>query len=100
VGDLKQPLNSRSQASVHLGQLASGRFAPIGDIVPAAKLPILRRRKSQENKCRINWDFRESHGGKPSPRGNVFNIALCARRPISIVPMIDLRAYSRWLTET
>lgn len=32
VGDLKQLLNSRSQTSVHLGQLASGRFAPIGDM--------------------------------------------------------------------
>ena len=32
VDDLKQLLNSRSQTSVHLGQLASGRFAPIGDV--------------------------------------------------------------------
>lgn len=43
-----------------LGQRKSCAEAPLGDIVPAAKLPILRRRKSQENKCRINWDFRET----------------------------------------
>lgn len=27
------------------------------------KLPILRHRKSQENKCRSNWDFRDRYWG-------------------------------------
>lgn len=42
-------------------------------IAAAAKLPILRRRKSPDNKCRFNWEFCESDGeGGPWRSRNVF----------------------------
>jgi hypothetical protein len=50
---------TRSTSRTIRQKFSFGRFAPTPDIAAAAKLPILRCRENQENKCRFNWDFRD-----------------------------------------
>ena len=46
-----------------MGQSRFDRDALTSDIASAAKLAILRRRKSQENKCRLSWGVARRLGG-------------------------------------